>query len=80
MDNYRVSGTPSSAPLAPPNVGHVLVAFDALRVTPVPVYDLIEELERRGFDSAASVRGFDQAVKDGLLCWTTGNRLIKPQA
>jgi hypothetical protein len=77
MDNNRFERTESNAPRPLPNVGHVLVAFDALKVSRVPVFDLIEELERRGFDSAASVRAFDQAVFDGLLRWTEGNRLIK---
>ncbi len=64
MDNNRFGRLPSDAPRPISNVGNVLVAFDALKVSNVPVFDLIEELERRGFDSAASVRAFDQAVLD----------------
>jgi hypothetical protein len=79
MDNCRADRTPSSGLLTLPNVGHVLAAFDALRVLRVLVYDLIGELERRGFDMATSIRAFHLAVIDGLLCWTTGNKLTKPQ-
>jgi hypothetical protein len=80
MNNHHTQPTPSSASLTVPDVGHVLVAFDALRISQVPVWDLIRELERRGFDMAASIRAFDLAVMDGLLCWTTGNKLIKPHS
>jgi hypothetical protein len=79
MDNCRADSTPSSGSLAVPNVGHVLAAFDALRVSQVLVYDLIGELEGRCFDMSASIRAFDLAVMDGLLCWSTGIKLIKPQ-
>jgi hypothetical protein len=68
----------SSSTLPRPNVEHVMVAFDALRISPVPVHDLIGELERRGFDLSASIRAFDQAVMSNWLVWTEGVKLIKP--
>ncbi len=68
----------SSSTLPHPNVEHVMVAFDALRISPVPVHDLIGELERRGFDLSASIRAFDQAVLANWLVWTEGVKLIKP--
>jgi len=79
MDNHHPQRTHGSAPMPTPSVGHVLAAFDALRISQVPVWDLIRELERRGFDMPASIRAFDLTVMDGLLYWTTGSKLIKLQ-
>ena len=73
----EVTMRPSSK-LPHPNVEHVMVAFDALRISPVPVHDLIGELERRGFDLTASIRAFDQAVLANWLVWTKGVKLMKP--
>ena len=42
------------------------------------VLEPLEELERRGFDSAASIRAFDQAVFGNWLAWTEGVKLVKP--
>ena len=67
--------TPSKLPH--PNLENVMLAFDAL-TSPVPVLMLISELERRGFDSAASIRAFDQAVFGNWLAWTEGVKLVKP--
>lgn len=72
----KVTMRPSSK-LPHPNVEHVM-AFDALRISPVPVHDLIGELERRGFDLTASIRAFDQAVLANWLVWTEGVKLMKP--
>ena len=68
MDNHRVSGTPFSGPLPMPNLGNLLVASEALRITPALVYDLIEEFERCGFNPAAPVSAFNDAATIGLLC------------
>ena len=73
----KVTMRPSSK-LPHPNVEHVMVAFDAVRISPVPVHNLIEELERRGFDLTASIRAFDQAVLANWLVWTEGVKLMKP--
>ena len=67
----EVTMRPSSK-LPHPNVEHVMVAFDALKISPVPVHDLIGELERRGFDLTATIRAFDQAVLANRLVWTEG--------
>ena len=69
-----IGKSPSKLPHT--NVENVMLAFDAL-TSPVPVLKLISELERRGFDSAASIRAFDQAVLDNCLAWTEGVKLIK---
>ena len=67
----EVTMRPSSK-IPHPNVEHVMVAFDALKISPVPVHDLIGELERRGFDLTATIRAFDQAVLANWLVWTEG--------
>ena len=67
----------SPSKLPHPNLENVMLAFDSL-TPPVPVLKLISELERRGFDSAASIRAFDQAVFDNCLLWTEGVKLVRP--
>ena len=72
----KATGKPPSK-LPHPNLENVMLAFDSL-TSPVPVLKLISELERRGFDSAASIRAFDQAVFGNWLAWTEGVKLVKP--
>jgi hypothetical protein len=73
------AATKTASKLPHPTVEHVMLAFNAL-ASPVPVLKLIGELERRGFDSAASIQAFDKAVFENWLAWTEGVKLVKPSS